>query len=87
MDDVTLHYREDDQGRLQALSATGLFHIQKLRLNRPQLVEHRRIQQEERLWQERIERLERMLGDVNVSVEELRELAERLRMSSDDLPQ
>ena len=82
LDNAELHFREDDYGRLQALSATGLFHIRKLRLNRPQLVEYRRIKQEERLWQERIQHLERMLDDVNVSVEELRELSERLRLSS-----
>ena len=78
LDDVKLHLWEDDYGRLQALSVTGLFHIRKLRLNRPQLVEYRLIKQEELLWQEYVQRLERMLGDVNVSVEELRELSERL---------
>jgi hypothetical protein len=78
LDDVKLHLWEGDYGRLQALSVTGLFHIRKLRLNRPQLVEYRLIKQEELLWQEYVQRFERMLGDVNVSVEELRELSERL---------
>ncbi len=84
LDDVNLHFREDDYGRLQALNVTGLFHIRKLRLNRSQLVEHRLTHQEERLWQERIQHLEQMLDDVNVSVRELRELAERLRQDTGD---
>ncbi len=78
LDEVKLHFREDDYGLLHGLSVTGLFHIRKLRLNRPQLVEYRRIKQEEQLWHERVHRLERMLGNVNLSVEELRELLERL---------
>lgn len=84
LDDAKLHFREDDHGHLQALSVTGLFHIRKLRLNRPQLVDYRLIKQEERLWQERVQRLERMIGNVNVSVEELRELSERLSKDTGD---
>ncbi len=84
LDNTELHFREDDYGRLQSLSVTGLFHIRKLRLNRPQLVDYRLMKQEERLWQERIQHLERMLGDVNVSIEELRELSERLRQDIGD---
>lgn len=79
LDTVSLHLREDDQGRLQAFSPTGLFHIRKLRLNRPQLVDYRITKQEERLWQERLERLEQALIDVNRSLEDLRELTDRLR--------
>src|SRR5437879_3492537 len=41
LDDVRLHLWEDAYGRFQALTATGLFHIRKLRLNRPQLVGYR----------------------------------------------
>ena len=36
------HLREDDQGRLVGQTETGVFHIERLHLNRPPLVEHRR---------------------------------------------
>lgn len=37
-DDVTLHLREEADGRLSGLTVTGQFHIHKLHLNRPGLV-------------------------------------------------
>ena len=40
-DDLTIHYVERDDGALQGLSETGTFHIERLHLNRKQLVEHR----------------------------------------------
>lgn len=41
-DDMSLHLREDDTtGRMVGLTATGRFHIQALRLNRPALVANR----------------------------------------------
>lgn len=36
------HYRENEVGILEAQTPTGQFHIILLRLNRPQLVQHRR---------------------------------------------
>jgi len=42
LEDTSQHLQEDrESGRLQALTETGRFHITLLRLNRPELVEHR----------------------------------------------
>jgi hypothetical protein len=41
-DDLTEHIAERDDGTLEALSESGVFHIQRLRLNRPRLVTNRR---------------------------------------------
>jgi hypothetical protein len=41
-DDLATHMREDEStGRLQGITATGRFHIEVLRLNRPALIVHR----------------------------------------------
>ena len=45
-DDVSQHLRETDDGRVVALTATGAFHIERLRLNRPPWVALRRGRQE-----------------------------------------
>lgn len=52
-DDLSMHLREDVEGRLVALTEMGAFHIDRLRLNRPPLValRHSR-QQRTALWQE-----------------------------------
>jgi HNH endonuclease len=47
-DDVSLHYQEDAEGRLVGLTETGIFHIERLHLNRFPLVEHR-------LWIQRVQ--------------------------------
>jgi hypothetical protein len=44
-DNLTDHLAEQPDGTLQALTETGEFHIQKLSLNRPALVAHRRERQ------------------------------------------
>jgi len=85
LDDTRLHFREDDQGRLQALTVTGEFHIQKLRLNRSQLVELRFARQNAALRQEQIQRLERLLEDVNAGLSEVREMAARLTKDAGDI--
>jgi hypothetical protein len=41
-DDLSLHLREEANCRLSALTATGAFHLNRLRLNRPPLVALRR---------------------------------------------
>ena len=44
-DDLLAHIREDEStGRLEGLTATGRFHIEALRLNRPALIMHRQRQ-------------------------------------------
>jgi len=40
-DDLSAHIAEAADGRLHAVTETGAFHIQRLQLNRPQLVAHR----------------------------------------------
>jgi hypothetical protein len=41
-DDLATHIRENEStGRLQGIAATGRFHIEVLRLNRPALIVHR----------------------------------------------
>jgi hypothetical protein len=67
-DDPSAHMVEDPDGRLRALTDTGDFHIDRLRLNRPQLVEYRR----ERRLLDAARRAERQLLD------HLRALDERL---------
>jgi hypothetical protein len=41
-DDLTAHLREEEDGRIVASTPEGQFFVQRLRLNRPQLVTHRR---------------------------------------------
>lgn len=41
-DDLALHLREEEDGQLTALTATGAFHIARLQLNRPPRVAARR---------------------------------------------
>jgi hypothetical protein len=45
-DNVTQHLQEGKDGRLTALTETGRFHIEQLRLNRPPLVALRRARRE-----------------------------------------
>ena len=40
-DTLALHLWEDEQGRLVGLTETGVFHIERLHLNRSPLIEHR----------------------------------------------
>jgi hypothetical protein len=41
-DPIGAHFDEQEDGTLRAFSVTGAFHIERLHLNRLQLVEHRR---------------------------------------------
>lgn len=77
-DDLSAHVREEDTGHLTALTETGTFHLDRLRLNRPPLVALRRARRqtmqlhrqstaarEERIrLQSRIASLERELEEV-----------------------
>jgi hypothetical protein len=40
-DDRSIHLVEDTDGKLRGLTETGVFHIQRLQLNRPQRIAHR----------------------------------------------
>jgi hypothetical protein len=46
LDDLALHYREQDDGTLLALTERGANHLRALRLNRPELVAFRLEQKE-----------------------------------------
>lgn len=77
-DDLPAHLLEQEDGSLHALSETGAFHIERLHLNRPQLVLYRR---ERRLLEaarlvraglvERLRGLEQQLETLTVQLEEL----------------
>lgn len=54
-DDLRQHVREESDSRLIALTATGAFHITRLRLNRPPLVALRRARREVALLRENLE--------------------------------
>jgi len=45
-DEVSLHLREEIDGRLVALTETGAFHMERLQLNRPPLIALRRTRHE-----------------------------------------
>jgi hypothetical protein len=67
-DSPELHFHEDADGLLRPLTETGAFHIERLRLNRPQLVEYRR---ERRLWEaarQTQSQLTQLLSDLNERV-------------------
>ena len=69
LDDVEAHLREDEQtGHLQALTETGRFHIALLRLNRPQLVEHRLARRLQRVLTEKQQLLEQQIVELQKTI-------------------
>jgi hypothetical protein len=90
LDDLTVHLREDEQtGHVQALTETGRFHIALLRLNRPQLVEHRLAHRLWRVLEEKRQLLEQQNAELRktIAAQEqyiamLESELERLRASS-----
>ena len=74
-DPIGAHIVEQEEGTLRAYSVTGVFHIERLHLNRPQLVEHRR----ERRLLEAAQRTQARL------VESLKELEEQVQTLTADL--
>ena len=83
-DDLTQYLHESDDGRVVGLAAEGEFFVQRLRLNRPQLVAYRRARQvEARLAAElaasrrRIEELERAVIDLRGALESTADEIER----------
>ncbi len=55
-DDLSAHLAETIQGRLVGLTARGWFHIQRIHLNRPQLIEMRRLHQIHQVQQDDLRR-------------------------------
>lgn len=77
-DDMVAHVVEQEDGTLQAQSDTGAFHIERLHLNRRQLVAYRRerrLLEVARLTQarllEHLQRLEQQVQTLIVQVEQL----------------
>ena len=69
-DDLTAHVSENEQtGRVDALSETGRFHIALLRLNRPQLIEHRLVHRIQTLLREKQLLLERQNEELRKTIE------------------
>lgn len=76
-DNYAEHFQLDDDGRLRALTETGTFHLERLRLNRPQLVTvrlRRRMAQQVLARQEALiqglRQLERQADDLAALLEE-----------------
>jgi hypothetical protein len=63
LDSLSEHLREYPDGTVMGLTPTGVFHVQKMRLNRPQLIARRLARQREIDRDERLARLEAR-GDV-----------------------
>lgn len=76
-DDLTLLLREQQNSELVGVTSEGTFHIQRLRLNRPQLIEHRRrkradekTQDEVKTLRQQIHDLQQELNQLNLSIQE-----------------
>jgi hypothetical protein len=83
-DDLTQHLRESDDGRVAGLTREGEFFVQRLRLNRPQLVAYRRTRRSEAeltaelaTTRRRIEALERTVLDLRAALESTADEIER----------
>lgn len=84
-DDLAAHLLETADGRLIGLTPRGWFHIERLHLNRPQLVELRRLRQTEQtlqrdlaLAQESRTRLQKRISELEAEATRLREIIARL---------
>ncbi len=76
-DDLTEHIREDEDGRLVGLTETGRFHIERLQLNRPQLVVQR---QRNRQLQELHQRLTQLEEENDFLRRHLQAVEEQIRL-------
>ncbi|WP_437683838.1 HNH endonuclease [Sorangium sp. So ce131] len=83
-DELAQHLRESDDGCFVGLTPEGEFFIQRLRLNRPQIVSYRRARQAEaKLTAElvasrrRVEELERSMFDLRSALESTADEIER----------
>ena len=77
VDDLTLHLREQQISELINETAEATFHIHRLRLNRPQLIEHRRrkyadqkTHNEVKVLRQQIHDLQQELDQLNLSIQE-----------------
>lgn len=90
LDDRDVHLtKSEETGRIQALTETGRFHIALLRLNRPQLIEHRLarrlldvLNEKQRLLEQQNAELRKTIAAQERYIALLEEQLERLRPSS-----
>lgn len=77
-DELSRHLQEGEDGQLMALTPAGRYHIDRLQLNRPQLIRHRQRREQMRSLRERLARLEQenagLLQRIRVVEEQVREL-------------
>ncbi|CAN92909.1 hypothetical protein sce2750 [Sorangium cellulosum So ce56] len=83
-DNLAQHVHESDDGHLVGLTPAGEFFVQRLRLNRPQLVAYRRARQAEvtltaelAASRRRVEELERAVLDLRAALESTADEIER----------
>ncbi|MEJ5309800.1 MAG: HNH endonuclease signature motif containing protein [Anaerolineae bacterium] len=84
-DDLSTHLLQTSDGRLVGLTPRGWFHIDRLRLNRPLLVELRRIRHAEQLLRQELDQAQtinaqmlKRIWALEIELAELRELIARL---------
>jgi hypothetical protein len=89
-DDLTQHLRPSDDGRVTGVTPEGEFFVQRLRLNRPQLVAYRRTRWSEAALAAELLATRRRIGELERTVLDLRtaleftadEIARRLKERS-----
>ncbi len=84
-DDLSAHVLQTSDGRLVGLTPRGWFHIDRLHLNRPLLIELRRFRHAEQLLYQELEQvqtinaqLQKRIWALEIELAELRELIVRL---------
>jgi hypothetical protein len=81
-DDLTAHFREEADGLLTALTETGAFHLERLRLNRSPLIALRRARLESARIQQNLNELQSEQAQLREQLaardEEIREILEQL---------
>lgn len=75
-DALSLHLWELDDGQLEGLTPQGSFFIQRLRLNRPQLIAYRLRRRAERTRRERLQVMDQHVEALRQRIAELHELFE-----------
>lgn len=70
-DNLTLHFREQQNNQLIGETPEGTFYIQRLRLNRPQLVEHRRRKSADKKRYDEIKELRQKIHDLQQELSQL----------------
>ena len=86
LDNLSEHIIENEQtAHLQALTNTGTFHIALLRLNRPQLIEHRLIRRIESILGEKHRLLEKQNIELQKTIEAQTQYIQMLETQLDDL--